>query len=417
MDYHDGAPAPANDSVADISFADPAFLADPWPTLERLRREAPVFYSQNQGGWVISRHADVRAAYADRRLSAARINQLFRNIPQDVADRLQSVRLYTGINVNRLDGPNHMRVRTLMLKAFDAGVVRNLQGFIGEVVEDLLDECARAAEFDFSDMIGARLPATVMCRLFDLPPEYQPVLFNYATISTSTTAAATVTAELLLRLEDAINDMNRVLNEKIREREREPGTDLISTMVHARDGLNKLTHDELLAQLLALVVAGAETTAHTLATQLVMLDRHPALVERIRTEPASAFAIVTELLRYPGTVKCMTRYAAEDIEIGGQTIAKGDLLWIMNASANVDPDVFPDPYTTDPDRKNMRDAMSFGPGLHFCVGHMLARTELSEFFTRAYRRFDIEILQERFDMVPSYIFYGYRGLRVRVAPR
>jgi cytochrome P450 PksS len=415
MDSYDG--ALAADSIADVSFADPVFLADPWPTLERLRREAPVFYSQNQGGWVISRHADVRAAYADRRLSAARINQLFRNIPQDVADRLTSVRLYTGINVNRLDGSDHIRVRSLMLKAFDAGVVRNLQSFIGEVVEDLLDECERAGEFDFGEMIGARLPTTVMCRLFDLPLEYRPVLFNYATISTSTTAAATVTPELLLRLEDAINDMNRVLNEKIREREQKPGSDLISTMVHARDGLNKLTHDELLAQLLALVVAGAETTAHTLATQLVMFDRHPALVERIRAEPESAFAIVTELLRYPGTVKCMTRYAAETIEIGGQTIGKGDLLWIMNASANVDPDVFADPYTIDPDRKNMRDAMSFGPGLHFCVGHMLARTELSEFFRRAYLRFNVEILQDRFEMVPSYIFYGYRSLRVRFTSR
>jgi cytochrome P450 PksS len=226
-----------------------------------------------------------------------------------------------------------------------------------------------------------------------------------------------VTSELLLRLEDAINEMNRVLNEKIREREVKPGTDLISTMVHARDGLNKLTHDELLAQLLALVVAGAETTAHTLATQLVMFDRNPELLARIRAEPDSAFAIVTELLRFPGTVKCMTRYAAEDFTLHGQQIAKGDLLWIMHAGANIDARKFEDPFTTDIARPNSRDFMSFGPGLHFCVGHMLARTELVAFFTRAARRFDIEILQDRFDMVPSYIFYGYQSLRVRFTPR
>jgi cytochrome P450 PksS len=128
-------------------------------------------------------------------------------------------------------------------------------------------------------------------------------------------------------------------------------------------------------------------------------------------------AIITEFLRYPGTVKCMTRYAAEDLEMGGQQIAKGDLMWIMNASANVDPDVFPDPYRIDIERKNMRDAMSFGPGLHFCIGHLLARTELSEFFKRAFARFDIEIMQDRFEMVPSYIFYGYRDVRVRFTPR
>jgi cytochrome P450 PksS len=188
-------------------------------------------------------------------------------------------------------------------------------------------------------------------------------------------------------------------------------------MVHARDGLNKLTHDELLAQLLALIVAGAETTAHTLAVQLVLFSRHPELRDRVRQDTQSTMAIITEFLRYPGTVKCMTRYAAEDLEMGGQKIEKGDLVWIMNASANVDPDVFPDPYSIDIERKNMRDAMSFGPGLHFCIGHLLARTELSEFFKRAFARFDIQIMQDQFEMVPSYIFYGYKDVRVRFTPR
>ena len=417
MDSQEHARSARPAEIADVSFADPAFQANPWPTLERLRRDAPIFYSKNQGGWIISRHADVRAAYADRRLSAARINQLFRNIPPDVAERAKSVRLYTGINVNRLDGSDHIRVRSLMLRAFDAGVVRDLSGFIGEVIEGILDKCEAAGEFSFSELVGSQLPTTVMRRLFDLPPEYQSIMFNYASVSTSTTAAAMVTPELLLRLEDAIVNMNGILNEKIRERERNPGTDLISSMVHARDGLNKLTHDELLAQLLALIVAGAETTAHTLAMQLVLFSRHPELRDRVRREPQSTMAIVSEFLRYPGTVKCMTRYAAEDIEMGGQQIAKGDLVWIMNASANVDPDVFPDPYTVDIERKNMRDAMSFGPGLHFCIGHLLARTELSEFFKRALARFDIEIMQDQFEMVPSYIFYGYRDVRVRFMPR
>jgi cytochrome P450 PksS len=319
--------------------------------------------------------------------------------------------------VNRLDGSDHIRVRSLMLRAFDAGVVRNLSGFIGEVIEGILDKCADAGEFSFSEMVGSQLPTTVMRRLFDLPPEYQSIMFNYASVSTSTTAAATVTPALLLGLEDAIVNMNRILNEKIREREQNPGKDLISSMVHARDGLNKLTHDELLAQLLALIVAGAETTAHTLAVQLVLFSRHPELRDRVRQDTQSTMAIITEFLRYPGTVKCMTRYAAEDLEMGGQKIEKGDLVWIMNASANVDPDVFPDPYSIDIERKNMRDAMSFGPGLHFCIGHLLARTELSEFFKRAFARFDIQIMQDQFEMVPSYIFYGYKDVRVRFTPR
>jgi cytochrome P450 len=403
--------------VADVSFADPSFLADPWSPLIRLQEEAPVFYSKNQGGWIISRYDDVRAAFADRRFSAARVDQLFRGMPPELQRQLQAVRLYTGLIVNRLDGQDHSRIRMLMLKAFDRGVIAKVQSFIGEVVEDILDECERLGEFDFTQIVSAVLPTRVMQRLFDLPNEYRPLLFELASNFTAASSAATVTPELLLQLDRSIRTMNDIFNDFIPRREANPGDDLISMMVHARDGLNKLTNDEMLAQLHGMVVAGAETTAHTLATQLVQMVKQPKLQDTLRTQPERAFDLITELLRYPGTVKCMTRYAAEDIEIRGQPIAKGDLIWIMHAGANVDSRMWDDPFGTNIDRANARDSMAFGPGLHFCVGHMLARTELTEFFTRAFRRFDVEILQESFEMVPSYIFYGYRELRVRFTPR
>ncbi|MGH6614575.1 cytochrome P450 [Sphingomonas sp.] len=405
------------DGIEDVSFADPAFLADPWTPLIRLQEEAPVYYSKNQGGWIISRYEDVRAAFADRRLSAARVDQLFRGMPTELQERLAAVRLYTGLIVNRLDGRDHMRIRVLMLKAFDRGAIRKVESFIAEVVDEVLDDCARLGTFDFMKTVSAALPTRVMQRLFGLPDEYQPLLFKLASDFTAASSAATVTPELLLQLDQSIRTMNEVFNTFIPEREKNPGDDLISLMVHARDGLSKLSNDEMLAQLHGMVVAGAETTAHTLATQLVKIVENPALAQRLRDDPACAFNLTTELLRYPGTVKCMTRFAGEDLEIRGTKIAKGDLLWIMHAGANIDARVFDDPFETDIDRANLRDSMAFGPGLHFCVGHMLARTELTEFFTRAFQRFDVEILQQEFEMVPSYIFYGYRELRVRFTPR
>src|SRR5277367_8987 len=102
---------PVRDEVADVSFADPAFLADPWSQMIRLQEDAPVFYSKNQGGWIISRYDDVRAAFADRRLSAARVGQLFRGMPEELQKQLDAVRLYTGLIVNRLDGADHTRIR------------------------------------------------------------------------------------------------------------------------------------------------------------------------------------------------------------------------------------------------------------------------------------------------------------------
>lgn len=407
----------ALDDDLDVNFADPAFLADPWTPLIRLQDEAPVYFSKNQGGWIISRYEDVRAAFADRRLSAARVDQLFRGMPPELQQQLEAVRLYTGLLVNRLDGRDLTRIRALMLKAFDRGAVAKVERFINEVVDEILDECETLGEFDFLETVGAKLPTRVMRRLFDLPEEYQPLLFKLASDFTAASAAATVTPDLLLQLDRSIRTMNDVFNSVIPLREENPGDDLISGLIHARDGLAKLSNDEMLAQLHGMVVAGAETTAHTLATQLVQIVQQPALLTRLREEPACAFDLVTELLRYPGTVKCMTRYAAEDFELHGQSIAKGDLLWIMHAGANIDARKFENPFTTDIARPNQRDFMSFGPGLHFCVGHMLARTELVAFFTRAVQRFDIEILQDDFEMVPSYIFYGYRELRVRFTPR
>ena len=405
------------DADFDVNFADPAFLADPWTPLTRLQDEAPVFFSRNQGGWVISRHEDVRACYADRRLSAARGDQFFRGMPPEILAQTEAVRAFNRYNVNRMDGRDHTRVRALLLRAFDAGAIRKVEQFIGEVVEDVLDECGRLGEFEFLETVSAVLPTRVMQRLFGLPDEYRPLLFNLATQFTSASTAAAVTPELLIQLDMAIRAINAVFDTFIPLREKEPGDDLISMMVHARDGLNKLSHEEMLYNLVGLVVAGAETTAHSLATQTARIARDSALTQRLRDDPDCAFALTTELLRYPGTVKCMTRYAAEDIELRGQKIAKGDLIWIMNAGANVDTRVFSDPFTTIIDRPNARDSMAFGPGLHFCIGHLLARTELAEFLKRAFRRFDIEILQDDVEMLSSYIFYGFRSLDVRFTAR
>lgn len=405
------------DEIKDVSFADPEFLADPWTPLIRLQEEAPVFYSKNQGGWIISRHEDVRACYADRRLSAARGEQFFRGMSPEVIAQTENVRAFNRYNVNRLDGRDHMRVRVLLLKAFDGGAIRKVEQFIGEVVDDVLDECGRQSEFEFLERVSAVLPTRVIQRLLGLPDEYRPMLFNLAAEFTGASSAAAVTPELLIQLDKSIRNINEVFAEFIPLREKEPQEDLISMMVHARDGLNKLSNEEMLFNLVGLVVAGAETTAHSLATQTARIARDPALLQRLRDDPDSAFALTTELLRFPGTVKCMTRYAAEDIELGGQKIAKGDLLWIMNAGANVDANVFETPRATKVDRPNLRDSMGFGPGMHFCIGHLLARTELSEFLKRAFTRFDIEILQDEFEMLSSYIFYGFKELNVRFTPR
>lgn len=398
--------------VQDVQFSAPAFLAEPWPELVRLQREAPVYWSEDRQGWLITRHADVKAAYADRRLSAARLAQFFRGLSPDVVSQLDAIRTYYAINVSRMDGPDHMRIRSLMLKAFNKGSIRKIEGFLAETIEEILNRCEQAQEFEFGELISSRLPTMVMQRLLGLPDDAQGELFSLASTVSAAVAAVEPSDRLMLDMERSIRRLNTVFNALIAEREQSPGDDLISTLVHARDGLNRLSHDELLACFHAIIVAGTETTANTLGVATHWTAREAGLVQRLRDDPDCAYALASELLRYPGTVKCRTRVAAEDFELHGQAIAKGDLVWIMNAGANVDDSVFSNPFVIDPDR-DTRGSMAFSPGLHFCIGYHLATLEVSEFLKKAFQRFDITILDDPIEMTSSYVFYGYKRLRVR----
>nr|WP_254911608.1 cytochrome P450 [Sphingomonas sp. CDS-1] len=403
-------------SVKDVNFADPAFLVEPWPELVRLQKEAPVYWSEDRQGWLLTRHADVKAAYADKRFSAARMDQFFRGLSPEVVDDLQAIKKYYAINVSRMDGADHMRIRTLMLKAFNKGSIRKIEGFIAELIQQILDRCEAEREFEFTELVSSKLPTMVIQHLLGLPDDSQGELFKLASTVTAAVAAATPTDQLMLDMEYSIRRLNDVFNELIALREKEPGDDLISTLVHARDGLHRLNHDELLACFHAIIVAGTETTANTLGVGLHKIASDPRLVQRLRDDPDCAYALASDLLRYPGTVKCRTRIAAEDFELHGQSIRKGDLIWIMNAAANVDESVFENPFEINPDR-DTRESMAFSPGLHFCIGYHLATLELSEFFKKAFSRFDITIVQDKIEMIPSYVFYGYQSLRVRFEPR
>ena len=399
-------------TVRDISFADPAFLADPWTDLLRLQQEAPIFWSDNQRGWIISRHEDVKAAFSDRRLSSARGSQLFGGLSDELRQRLSETIKFNALNVNRLDGRDHIRIRTLLMKAFSNGSVRAITPAIRSITDTLLARMEVLREFDFVRQVSAVLPTKVIQHMLGIPDSNSEQLFTLASNFTAATGAATVTPELLLRLDDSIRTMNHIFSDLIAERQAAPRDDMISALVHARDGLNRLDGDELLACLHSIIVAGVETTAHSLANGLVELVRHPEVATQVEGNEERALPVVTEMLRYPGTTKCMTRLAGEDFDWHGHEIKKGDLVWIMIAGANLDPEVFADARSLQPDRDNSA-AMSFGPGLHHCVGHLLTRTEQAVFFARAFERFRITLLSDDLSFHPSYIFRGYRELPVR----
>jgi cytochrome P450 PksS len=409
---------PVDGRVVDIDFGDAVFLQDPYPELLRLQKEDPVYWSKKQQGWIVTRHQDVKSAYSDRRLSSQRQGQqLFSLFSDDVNARLGTAIKFTTSIVNSLDGEQHLRVRTPMQKAFRPPNVHAMRGFVQDVVDEILNDLQNEhGEFNFHQRVSAVIPTKVIQRMLGVPEIHGHRLFQLAEAFTAALGAAEPTAELFIALDVAIGELNEIFLPLIHERKDNPGVDVISSLIHAGEGADRLTDDELLSCCHALVVAGVETTAHTMGTGLVEIIRCPELRDRVTSGPDDAMAVVMELLRYPGTVKCMTRIALEDFEWHGKEIRAGDLVWMMNAAANVDPSVFVDGCRVDPDRDN-KPSMAFGPGLHFCIGHLLSRIELAEFFSRAFKRFEIELTSTDLLYKPSYIFRGYESLMVRCKPR
>lgn len=400
-----------------IDFGSQAYLAAPWKTLLPIGEQAPIFWSKSLHGWVVIRHADVKAGYADPRLSARRMD-LYRRVIQGDPDSLYPQFFkYQGLVVNMMDRPALTRVRALMLKAFGRQQVDLIAPALRGAVAELLDEAGRAGTLDFVETVASRLPMRVLQIMLGVSEAYNREFFTLASAIVRASGAAAPTGEQLETAEQAIGRLNDIFRALIAERRAHPSDDLLSALVAARDNADRLSEDELLAACLIIIEAGAETTVHMLGVATREIALRPDLQERTRHSVEEADKVAVELLRYPGLVMCMTRIAAEDFDWHDARVKAGDLLFLMNNAANMDADVFPDPERIDPDRPNQHASMAFGPGLHHCLGHLLARKELAEFLHATFRRFDVEIGDGAPRYISSLIFRGLESLPVQVTPR
>jgi cytochrome P450 len=399
-----------------IDFGSQSYLAAPWETLLPIGRCVPIFWSRTLHGWVVTRHADVKAGYADPRLSAQRMD-LYRRVIQGDADRLYPLFFkYQGQVVNMMDRPALIRVRALMLKAFGRQQVEQIAPALRQAVGELLDEAESAGTLDFVDMVASRLPMRVLQIMLGVSEKYNREFFTLASAVVRASGAAAPTPEQLAIAEESIARLNAIFIELIEQRRAAPADDLLSALVSARDNADKLSEDELLAACLIIIEAGAETTVHMLGVAVREIALRPELQARVRQSIEDADKVAVELLRYPGLVMCMTRIAAEDFDWHDAKVKAGDLVFLMNNTANMDTAVFPDPEHIDPDRNNQA-SMAFGPGLHHCLGHLLARKELSEFLYATFERFDVEVLEQEVKYISSLIFRGLERLQVRVTAR
>jgi cytochrome P450 len=398
--------------VADIDFGSPEFLRDPWTPLRALQQDQPIFWSPSQRAWIVTRHEDVLTTFRDPRLSASRIVPFLETIPGGLGDDFPLIRQFEDKWISNVDQPVHSRLRRLMTSAFSKAVVEGLRPESRRISRDILDEVA-GREVDYVVDVARELPARVICAMFGIPPGLRDRFATWAGHIQQATGAAVLSRAMIELYHQTLVDMNVELVKLIAARRAAPQDDLLTQFVLARDESDKLSDDELLGACHATIIAGFETTMHMLTLGMIELHQAPALRDHLLAGREETGKTVDELLRYIGMAKGMLRVAREDFAWHGQRIRKGDFVFGMNIAANRDERAWRDPDRIDPERNNAR-SMAFGPGMHFCLGHLLAKMELGEFFNELFGCFEIEILSEERPWINSFTFRGLEHLPVRI---
>lgn len=373
---------------------DPATLADPYPVYKALRESDPYQYSEATGQYLVSRYEDVDEILRDwKRFSNRRLTD---EPPEPERDLSILVR----------DPPDHTRLRGLVSRAFTPRRIAAMEEHIRETAHALLDEVADQDQFDLMSNLASLLPTVVIAEQIGVPIEDRDRFKRWSDEFVGVDEGA-ITPEIQQRSDEAAVKLYRYFSEQVEQRRREPTDDLISRLVSARDDEDQLTEHEMVSTLSLLLIAGNETTTNLIGNGLKALIEHPEQMELLRRRPELLENAVEELLRYDSPVQIDPRATTEQVTLGDKLIEPDRLVMLLIGGANRDPEQFHDPDTLDIAREDAGN-ISFGRGMHFCLGAPLARLE---------GRIAFECLLERFDDIrfgdrtPQYRpVFALRGL-------
>ena len=362
-----------------------AQLDDPYPTLNQLRESDPIGPTPF-GFWRVMRHAEVVALL--RHGGAGKRNSL-----DQVAFAQEG--FGRGLFMLNQDPPAHTRLRRLVSRAFTPRAVERMRPRIERLVEELLDRVANAGEMDVTADLALPVPATVICEMMGVPLSDRDRFTTWTADSTYGLLGSLATPDLLQRAQRAQQALGEYFTRLIERRSSELGDDMLSTMIRAADDGDRLSSAELLVQSSGLLVAGFETTIGLIGNGVRALLMHPEQLARLRDDPDLIEPAVEECLRFDGPVMASQRVVQGDVEIAGVTIPRDAVVIASLAAANRDPRVFADPDRFDIAR-DPNDHVSFGGGVHFCLGAHLARVEARAAIGGLVRRFPrLKLASER----------------------
>lgn len=348
--------------------ASPGFIADPYPTYQYLRESEPMTYVPDSGPlggfWLATRYEDVKAVLGNRLFS----KDMRPFIPPERQNPV-------GLSMLFRDPPDHTRLRSLVSKAFTPRMIEGLEPRISEIADDLVARAREEGEADVIRDLALPLPVIVIAEMLGVPQEDRDKFRAWSGEIIAGGDLARDYEERQKRSLAASKELMGYLTELIEARRRQRENDLISGLIDARDEQDALSEEELLGNCMLLLIAGHETTVNLIGNGTLALLRHPDQLERLRREPDLAESAIEEALRFESPVQQATFHVAtEEMELGGQEIGENEQVSAVLASANRDPEQFPDPDRFDISRQPNRH-LAFGRGPHFCLGAPLARLE------------------------------------------
>lgn len=394
----------------------PAALQNPYPLYQQMRTEDPVHYSEALGYWFLTRYTDVEAALRDERLSADRRSLFIRQLGNlDVSLIPNFLRLIGQMMIEQ-DPPEHSRFRKLASQGFTTRALESWRSIIQDTTDALLDQVCAHGAMDIVADLSVPLPALIIAEIFGVPAAHRDDLIAWALdIGTFWGAPGGQDIETLARKADAgAVQFTALIRELIADRRQQPGTDMISllTVAYEHQGLDL----DLLPSLCILILnAGHLTTTDLIPNGVNALLRHPDQFQQLKENPGLITAAVEEMIRFDTPAPFVFRIAKEDLVLGDKAIPAGSVIALGLGAANHDPEIFNHPEQFEITR-SPNEHLGFGPGVHFCLGAVLARMELSICFNTLLRR--MPNLQFDYDRPPitkhtNLVFKGFESLPVR----
>lgn len=364
---------------------DPAIAADPHPVWRRLREEAPLYYNQRHDFYALSRYADVHQASLDWHTYSSARGTVLEMMDTRAVGEVEAPNEDTGLMIF-MDPPPHDRLRRLVSRAFTPRRVASLGARLRELCAQYLDPQRGGSGFDFVEDFGAQIPAVIIGALLGVPREDQDELRVWGDLMMSYEPDGPTPEQ-----SEAAANLHRYLRAMTEDRRQHPQDDMISDLVAAEIELDdgtarRLSAGELRGFLGLLYLAGIETTARLLGWAGVLLARHPEQRVRLVAEPSLVPNAVEELLRYEAPSPIQARFVTRDVEWHGRVVPAGSRLAMLTGSAGRDERQFSDPDYFDVGRR-FDQHLSFGYGIHYCLGANLARLEAVVTLEEMLRRF------------------------------